>query len=197
MATATTTQRKAASTQRSTTAKKAAATRRRNAARRSAAAKRAAQTRALNTRTPVQQVQETAEKAVLIPVGAVLVARDNVVETVSGLVDTYSNRQTAQRELSKNLRRFERRGATARTRLERRAKRTRTRVERELRQRRNRAERTLRLNRTRVRREVKGTRRDVTSRVDLVSAQVENVIQTGVTAGTKAVARGQEAIGIA
>jgi hypothetical protein len=73
-----------------------------------------------------------AERAVLIPVGAALIARDRVVETVSDTVSTYSSTTKAQAQ----LRRFERRGVTARNRLEREVRKARVRVERELRQRR-------------------------------------------------------------
>ena len=59
-----------------------------------------------------------AERALLIPVGAALEARDAAVSTVR----TYSNRRTAKRELD----RFERRGESAlrrnRSRLERQVK---------------------------------------------------------------------------
>ena len=127
--------------QRTATARRAAATRRRNAAKRSQAARRAAQTRAQAELNTLQVVQAQAERAVLIPVGAALTARDTVVESVKPF---YSNRESAERELNKlqrrvstNLRRFERRGNTARNRAVRQVKRTRTRVERELRQRRN------------------------------------------------------------
>jgi hypothetical protein len=147
-------------TQRSTAAKKAASTRRANARRRSAAAKRAAVTRELDSRTPLQQAADYAERAVLIPVGAALVARDTLVEGVTEAAKPYRQRETAQRQLERDLRRFERRGTTARNRVERELKRTRTRVERELRQRRNRVQRVVRQNRTRVRREVKSLRRN-------------------------------------
>jgi F0F1-type ATP synthase membrane subunit b/b' len=187
MATATTTRQKAATTGRSTAGKKAAATRRRNAARRSAAAKQAAATRALATRTPLEQAQEIAERAILIPVGAALTARDRVVETVGEIVDTYGSRASAQRKLETNLRRYERRGTTARNQLQRDVKRTRTRVERELRQRRKRAERV-------VTKQVKQARKDASARVDLVSSQVENLVATGVNAGSKIVARGVESV---
>ena len=75
MATQTETQRKA-------TARKAAATRRRNAAKRSQAAKQAAATRAQAERNPLDVLQSQAERSVLIPVGAALVARDAVVDVV-------------------------------------------------------------------------------------------------------------------
>ena len=73
-----------------------------------------------------------AERAVLIPVGAALVARDRVVSSVSDTISSYSSASRAQAQ----LRRFERRGITARNRLEREVRKTRVRVERKLRQRR-------------------------------------------------------------
>jgi hypothetical protein len=73
-----------------------------------------------------------AERAVLIPVGAALLARDRMVSTVSDTISIYSSTTKAQAQ----LRRFERRGATARNRLEREVRKARVRVERELRQRR-------------------------------------------------------------
>jgi hypothetical protein len=77
-----------------------------------------------------------AERAVLIPVGAALLARDRVVSTVSDTLSTYSSGPKTQAQ----LRRFERRGVTARNRLEREVRKARVRVERELRQRRRRVE---------------------------------------------------------
>lgn len=124
-------------TNQSAAAKKAAATRRANARRRSAAAQRAAATRQLNARTPLAQAQDYAEKALLLPGGAALTARDAVVETVAETVKPYRTRETAQRRLERDIKRFERRGSTARNRAERELKKARTRVERELRQRRS------------------------------------------------------------
>ena len=77
-----------------------------------------------------------AERAVLIPVGAALLARDRVVSSVGDTLSTYSSGTKAQAQ----LRRFERRGVTARNRLEREVRKARVRVERELRQRRRRVE---------------------------------------------------------
>jgi uncharacterized protein HemX len=73
-----------------------------------------------------------AERAVLIPVGAALIARDRVVSGVNDTITSYSNTSRAQAQ----LRKFERRGATARKRLEREVRKARTSVERELRKRR-------------------------------------------------------------
>jgi hypothetical protein len=88
---------------------------------------------------------------VLVPVGASLLARDNLVSTVKGLTTKYRTRASVERE----LKRYERRGASARNRFERQVRRTRTKFERELRQRRTRVERTVKQNRTRVEREVR------------------------------------------
>ena len=67
---------------RASAGKKAAATRKRNAAKRSQSARKAAATRAEAERTYIEGLAIQAERAVLIPVGAALVARDSVVETV-------------------------------------------------------------------------------------------------------------------
>jgi hypothetical protein len=80
-----------------------------------------------------------AERAVLIPVGAALIARDRVVSSVSDTVSTYSSSTKTQAQ----LKRFERRGVTARNRLEREVRKARVRVERELRQRRRTFESTV------------------------------------------------------
>ena len=133
--------------QRKATAQKAAATRRRNAAKRSQSARKAAETRAQAELSTAAAVQAQAERAVLIPVGAALVARDAVVDAAKPYVE---GRESAEKELTKlqkrvstNLRKFERRGTTARNRALREVKRTRTRFERELRQRRGKAVRTV------------------------------------------------------
>ena len=112
---------------------------------------KAARTRAVNqTRTAVAQAEiasrdtggvfgEYAERAVLIPVGVALTARDRVVSGVSDTLSNYSSGARAQAQ----LRRFERRGATARNRLEREVRKARVRVERQLRQRRRKIERSV------------------------------------------------------
>ncbi len=73
-----------------------------------------------------------AERAVLIPVGAALIARERVVSSVSDTVSTYSSTSKTQAQ----LRKFERRGDTARKRVEREVRKARVSVERELRKRR-------------------------------------------------------------
>jgi hypothetical protein len=169
------TRRKTTATDRSTAAKKAAATRARNQATeartRSTAAKKAAETRRELARGPVERYVDYAGKAVTIPVGAALVARDNVV----GIATKYSSRDRLERELrarqqrvEKELRRFERRGESARAS-----------VERDL--------RALRGN-------VVTTHRDAGAQAGLVGARFENIVQTGITAGTQVAAKVTERV---
>src|SRR5919112_6599847 len=112
--------------QRKASAQKAAATRRRKAAARSRSAKKAAETRAQAQLNTLQVVQQQAERGVLIPVGAALSARDAVVEAVSPY---FAGRDSAEKEFEKvgkrvstSLKRFERRGTTARNRAVREVK---------------------------------------------------------------------------
>ena len=177
-------------TTRTTGGQRAAATRRANARRRSAAAKRAAATRELRQRTPVQRAQDLAERSVLVPVGAALVARDRVIESVTEAVKPYRSRESAQRRIERDLRRFERRGTTARNRAERQLKRTRTRVERELRQRRSAVQRVLKRNRGRVEREARTLRRDIRRQSRIAQTRVDDAV----SAGQRAVADVQERV---
>ena len=159
--------RKTAATDRSTAAKKATATRARNkateASKRSAAAKKAAATRREVERTPVERYVDYADRAVSIQVGAALAVRDSVVSTFGELATRYSSLDQVERE----LRKLERRGTTAR----------------------NHFEREVRARRQRVERDLRGVSRDAGAQAGLVGSQVENLVQTGVTAGTQAAAK--------
>jgi flagellar basal body rod protein FlgC len=75
----------------------------------------------------------------LIPVGAALIARERLVAEVSDAIANYNSTAKAGAQ----LRKFERRGTTARNRVERELRKTRVRVEREVRQTRTRVEREL------------------------------------------------------
>ena len=194
--------RKKNATKRSTAAKKAAGTRaaNRGAAARSTTARKAktsaARTRANaattaneaqnEIRTPLTRATDIAEKVVLVPVGAALVARDEVVATFEDLRSSYGTRTKARQELN----RFERRGSSAVKGIERDAKKTRTRVERELRRRRTRLEKELR----RVDQELQGVTEPVKKNVELAGARLENAYVTGRTAATKASTSVQERI---
>ena len=102
------------------------------ASRKTASAKVAPNTRVSASVNSRDNFGSYAESAVLIPVGAALVARDRVVNTVTDTISTYSSSSKTQAQ----LRRFERRGVTARKRLEREVRKARVRFERQLRQRR-------------------------------------------------------------
>lgn len=90
-------------------------------------------------RDTVTTVGETAERAVMIPVGAALIARERVVSTVNETFTTYTSPSKTQAQLKK----FERRGVTARRRVEREIRKTRVRVERDLRHRRREIEKAI------------------------------------------------------
>jgi hypothetical protein len=177
---AATSRRKTAATNRSTAAKKAAATRARKrtaqTARQTTTATRARAAR--REITPVDRYVDLAGKVVTIQVGAALVARDSAGQ----LAKKYSSIDAVERELKArgrrvetNLRTFERRGAKARTQ-----------IERDLRARRARVENDLRALRT--------ARRDVGAQANLVGARVENLVQSGITAGTQAAAKVTERV---
>ena len=161
---------KPASTAKRTTKRKPATASTRTAA--SSGRSSRATTTSTQPKTRVEHAQLIAERAVLVPVGAGLLARDNVVSTVKGLASKYRTRATFERE----LKRYERRGATARNRLERQVRRARTRMEREMRQRRSLVEKTMRQNRRRLNREITSVRRDLEKQSDAVSARVERLV---------------------
>src|SRR3984957_870275 len=142
----------------------------------SATRKTAAATTSTSTqpKTAVAQAQEIAERVVFVPLGASLLARDNLVSTVTDLASKYSSRSALERE----LKRYERRGVTARNRLERQVRKSRTRVERELRQRRSRVERTVKQNRRRFEREVRSVRRDLGKQSGQLTARVEKLLSS-------------------
>ena len=146
----TTTKRKPAkrrSTARRTTAKSpstATARRQRTIARNET--RDAAQAQVKAAKTTAAQGRNVAERTALVYVGATLEARDRVLGLAGELVNRFGSRQAAERELGKDIRRFERRGTTARNRVERDVKKARTRLERQLRTRRRDAEKILRTN---------------------------------------------------
>jgi hypothetical protein len=132
----------------------------------------AASTKTTTPTTPLEQASVWAERAVLVPVGASLLARDNLVSTVRDLSTKYTTRTS----LLSELRRYERRGSTARNRFERQVRRSRTRFERQLRQRRSLIQKTIKQNRRRFEREVRSVRKDLQKQSGLVSARVEKVV---------------------
>ncbi len=139
--TQTTTQASGAKTPRSTAAKRPAraktTTRRAGA---TAPRDTGASAKRSNQAVKSSTVGSYAERAVLIPVGAALIAREQVLARVNDTIDSYSSASKANAQ----LRKFERRGNTARNRLEREVRKTRVRVEREVRQTRKSVEREVR-----------------------------------------------------
>jgi vacuolar-type H+-ATPase subunit E/Vma4 len=152
---------------------------------------KAARTRAVNqtesalkstetaARSTVDLVGDYAERAVLIPVGAALTARDLVVSSVGEVISSYSSPSKAQLQ----LRKFERRGGTARNRLEREVRKTRTRVERELRQRRG---------------DLEGRRdsvsKSISKQVEQTQTQIESAVQARLKDGAELASRVQERV---
>ncbi len=163
-----------ATTSNSTTRARKPPAQRRTSTARKTTARRQATTTSTQPKTPVEQAQELAERVVLVPVGASLLARDNLVSTVKGFATKYSTRASFERE----LKRYERRGATARNRFERQVRKSRTRFERELRQRRMRVERTIKQNRRRVERDVRSVRRDTGARFEKLVANAQEIMSS-------------------
>jgi hypothetical protein len=120
-------------------AKRAKAARARATSQTRAAVRQAQNATGLTASERPNALGDVAERAVLIQVGAALTARDRVVSSVGDAITRYSTPSRAQAQ----LRRFERRGATARNRLEREVRKARVRVERQLRQRRRVIKRTV------------------------------------------------------
>ena len=138
---------------------------------RSTSTSRSRSARATSTST---QARTMAERAVLVPVGASLLVRDNLVSTAKGFATKYRTRTGLERE----IKRYERRGASARNRFERQVRRTRTKFERELRQRRTRLERGVKQSSKRVEREVQTVRRDIGKQSDAFGARVKELISS-------------------
>ncbi len=137
-----------------------------------AKARATATTSSTRPATRAERAQALAERAVLIPVGVALEARDRVAGTVDELVTTTRSRT----ELEKRLKRFERRDGSARTQFEREVRRTRTRIERGSR----RARRGIERQRAQA-------SKTFGSNVETFTSRVENVVQNGVDAGMKLV----------
>jgi hypothetical protein len=155
---ATTRARRSSATRRSSSSSRASAGRGRSASGRKTSRSTSARARAAAPSNPAGRVGDYAERAILIPVGAALIARDRLVNGVEDAISTYSSTT----KIEAQLRRFERRGGTARRRFEREVRKTRTRVERGVRERR----RDLDRRRTRI-------RKDLSAQVEQAQEQFE------------------------
>ena len=105
-----------------------------------------------------RQTRNVAETAVDLHVGAVL----SLTDRVSELVEPFTGRSAAEKqlksyrtELRRRVKRTERRGATARKRATTEARKTRSRVEREARKRQRTVETTLKRNRNELEQRVR------------------------------------------
>lgn len=128
-----------------------------------------------------------AQRAVLIPVGAALIARDRLLAGVSELPrDPSAANAKAQAQLHK----FERRGTSARNSLEREARRTRVRLERELRRRRGELDRAVSdLDKRR-----NSISRSLTEQVEEASTQIERTFQERVKGATSLAGKVQDRV---
>jgi hypothetical protein len=142
----------------------------------------AAGTRAAAPRGTVDVVGGYAERVVLIPVGAALLAREQVGEVIAA----YGSPTKAQEQ----LRRFEHRGSAARTRLEREVRKTRTRVERELRERR----RELDRRRTRISKNVTAQVEQTQAQIEKTQGQIEGAVRARLDEGADIASRLQERV---
>jgi hypothetical protein len=116
----------------------------------------------------VAYARQTAERTVDVPVGAALTVADRVTE----IVEPFTARRSAERELKsirtrveRDLNRFERRGASVRRKARTRVRQTRNRVERELKQRRRSVRTTVKRNRVKAEDGLKRAQTTVTERV--------------------------------
>jgi chromosome segregation ATPase len=167
-------------------ASKARATRTTAARSRGASKSKPAAARTSSTRRPTDLVGDYAERAVLIPVGAALLARERVVSSVTDAISIYSSPAKTQSQ----LRRFEHRGSAARTRMEREVRKTRTRVERELRERR----RELDQRRERLAKEVTSRVEQTQSQIEKTQSQIEDALRTRLEEGADLASRVQERV---
>lgn len=119
---------------------KASSTKRASTAGKPAGTRSATTAKARANAGTIGTVGSYAQRAVLIPVGAALIARDKLA---AGVSDLPRDPATANAKAAAQLRKFERRGTSARNGLEREARRTRVRLERELRKRRGDLDRTV------------------------------------------------------
>jgi hypothetical protein len=148
--------------------------------------RRSAGARTTVTPGTVDRVGDYAERAVLIPVGAALVARERVASSVSEVFSSYSTPTKAQAQ----LRRFERRGSTARTRLEREVRKTRTRVERELRERR----RELEQRREHLTKSLSAQVEQTQTQLEKAQTQIEDAVRARIEESTDFASRVQERV---
>lgn len=111
-----------------------------------------------------------AERAADLQVGAVLVARDTVVDAVEELRTKVLSRKSAQKQLEK----VEHRGSVARGKAERELRQASARIEREIKRNRTRLEREFRNLRNDADKQLRNVRGDLTRQAEVVSIRVQD-----------------------
>jgi hypothetical protein len=101
-------------------------------------------------KTMAEQVSVLAEKAVIVPIGASLIVRDDLTSALRKLQKKY----TTSAGLEKELTRYEKRGARAR----------------------NRFEKQVRSQRTKFEKEIKARRKDLEKQSSVVTSRVEGFV---------------------
>jgi prefoldin subunit 5 len=116
----------------------------------------------------VSYARQTAERSVDVPVGAAL----TVADRLNDVVEPFTKRETAQRELKsfrtqveRELNRLQRRGAQSRRKARTRARQNRNRFQRELKQRRRQVQTTVKQNRVKAEDSLKKAQSAVSERV--------------------------------
>ncbi len=112
------------------------------------------------------------ERAADLQVGAVLVARDTVVDAIEELRTKVGSRKGAEKQLKK----VEHRGTVARTKAEREVRQASARIEREIKRNRTRIEREVRNLRKDADKQLRSVRGDVTRQADIVSSRVQDAV---------------------
>jgi hypothetical protein len=157
-----------------------------NATRAGNARAKAAKATKAEVKSGVKLVETYAERAVLVPVGAALAAREAIAQTVGDLIDTCSSTKKAEAQ----LKRFEKRGLTARTKLEREASKARKRVEHEISKRRSDVEKAA----SRFDRRRHSVEKRVTGQVSDVTAKIDETVRQAADAGQGIVNKARDTV---
>jgi hypothetical protein len=128
-----------------------------------------------------EQARSIAERALDLPVGAVLELGDRVAELVepfSGRAEAEKQLQSYRTRLRRTVKRTERRGSSARRKATTEARKTRNRVEREARKRRRTVETRIKRNRNEVEQRVRKALDEQSTRAQGLVEQVSEQLST-------------------
>lgn len=144
----------------------------------------AAKLDAENAKSRLEEVQETAveyaRKGVDVPVGAAL----NLADRVSEVIEDWTDQTTAEKkvkgyraDLTRTVRRAERRGTTTRRKATTRAKKRRNSIEKTVRKQRKNLEKTVKTTNKDVNKQIEARVNDVTMRAQKAQAEVSKVAE--------------------